>query len=71
MLKVSLPRKHHRNAVLIRTGNYFVILIRAARLNYAGHARLGGIFNIVREREKRIRCHRTTLDLVACVPVRN
>jgi hypothetical protein len=71
MLKVSLAREYHRYPVFVRTGDYFIILIRAARLNYARYARPGGIFNIIREREKRVRSHRTILHLVACVPVRN
>ncbi|MBA7632778.1 hypothetical protein ES703_40332 [subsurface metagenome] len=33
MLKVSLARKHHCDAVFISSGNYFIIFIRAARLN--------------------------------------
>jgi hypothetical protein len=71
MFEMSLAGKYHRYPVFVRTGNYFVILIRAARLNYASYARLSGIFNIIRKWEKRVRSQHTILHLVACVPVRN
>jgi hypothetical protein len=46
MLKVSLSSEHHRNAVFVGSSDDLIVFLRAARLNYAGHACIGGIFNI-------------------------
>jgi len=46
MLEVHLYRKDHCDSVLVGGGNYFIVFVRAPRLNYARNPCLGSIFNI-------------------------
>ena len=65
MLKVSFAGEHHRDSMLVCGGDNFVIFFRAAGLDYRSDTGLGGIFDVVREREERIRSHRAALRLIA------
>ena len=67
MLEMSFAGKDHRDSVVVRCGDDFIIFFRAARLRYCSYACPGGVFNVVREREERIRGHDTTVRLVAGV----
>ena len=67
VFKVAFAGKDHSDAVLICTGDYLIIFIRAARLDYGGDACGSGVFNIIREWENRVRGHYAALCLFACV----
>jgi len=65
MLKVPLAGKDHCDAVFVRCFDDYWILFGAARLDYRGDAYLGGVFDVVREREERIRGHDRVFSFVA------
>jgi hypothetical protein len=44
MLKVPFACKHHCDAVFVGSGDDLIVFLRAARLNYTGHACLAGNF---------------------------
>jgi hypothetical protein len=57
MPKVSNSRKDHRQPQSIGGVNHYLILNRAARLNYGGNAGSGGSFDPVGKGKKGIRSH--------------
>jgi len=52
MFEVSFAGEYHCDAVFVSGGDDFIVLIRAARLDYCGHTCFGGIFDIIREGEE-------------------
>ena len=57
VLEVPLAGEDHRDAVFVGHGDHLIVLLRSARLDNARHAGLGGVFDVVGEREECIRGH--------------
>src|SRR5436190_10330158 len=56
MFEMPDAGENHREIVLIRRGNHFLVTDRSARLNDGGDAMLCRFINSVAEREERVRC---------------
>ena len=54
MFEVSVTGKDHRNAVFVGRFDRFIVLYRAARLDYRRDAELCGFVDVVAEREERV-----------------
>ena len=65
MLEVTHAGKYHGDAVGITSVDRILIVLRAARLNDAGNARLSRRLCTVVKGEEGIRAKRRALDLVA------